>query len=150
MAYERTFVMLKPGVLQRRLVGEILSRIEKKGLQIIALKLMQIDRNLAETHYGEHREKPFFGELTSYITSAPVVAMVVAGESAISMIRALCGATRVEQATPGTIRGDYALVTGMNIIHASDAPESAKREIGLFFNEGEIISYEDPNAKWTY
>ncbi len=150
MAYEKTFAMLKPGVLQRKLTGEIIARIERKGLQIAGLKLMQIDRNLAETHYAEHRDKPFFGELTSYIVSGPVVAMVIAGESAISMIRALCGATRAEQALPGTIRGDYALVTGMNIIHASDSPESAKREIGLFFSDAEIISYEEPNARWTY
>ncbi|HUX14401.1 MAG TPA: nucleoside-diphosphate kinase [Spirochaetia bacterium] len=150
MAYEKTFAMLKPGVLQRKLAGEIIARIEKKGLQIAGLKLMQIDRKLAETHYAEHREKPFFGELTDFITSGPVVAMVIAGESAISMIRALCGATRAEQALPGTIRGDYALVTGMNIIHASDSPESAKREIGLFFSDSEIISYEEPNARWSY
>ncbi len=150
MAYEKTFAMLKPGVLQRRLVGEIISRIERKGLQIIGLKLMQIDRNLAETHYAEHKERPFFGELTTYITSGPVVAMVIGGESAISMIRTLCGATKADQAAPGTIRGDYALVTGMNIIHASDSPESASREIGLFFKENEILSYEDTNARWTY
>jgi nucleoside-diphosphate kinase len=111
---------------------------------------MQIDRNLAETHYAEHKERPFFGELTTYITSGPVVAMVIGGESAISMIRTLCGATKADQAAPGTIRGDYALVTGMNIIHASDSPESASREIGLFFKENEILSYEDTNARWTY
>lgn len=150
MAYEKTFAMLKPGVLQRRLVGEIISRIERKGLQIVGLKLMQIDRNLAETHYAEHKERPFFGELTTYITSGPVVAMVIGGESAISMIRTLCGATKADQAAPGTIRGDYALVTGMNIIHASDSPESASREIDLFFKENEILNYEDTNARWTY
>lgn len=150
MAYEKTFAMLKPGMLQRRLVGEIISRIEKKGLKLVALKLMQIDRSLAETHYNEHREKPFFSDLTRYITSGPVVAMVIGGESAISMVRTLCGATRAEAAVPGTIRGDFALVTTMNIIHASDSPESAKREIDLFFNPAEIVDYEDPNAGWTY
>jgi len=150
MAYEKTFAMLKPGVMQRRLAGEIISRIEKKGLQILGMKLMLIDSALAQTHYGEHREKPFFGELTKYITSGPVLAMVIAGESAISMIRTLCGATKTDQAAPGTIRGDYALVTGMNIIHASDSPESAKREIGLFFKESEVLTYEDPNVRWIY
>lgn len=150
MAYEKTFAMLKPGVLQRRLTGQVISRIENKGLKIIALKLMKIDRKLAETHYEEHKEKPFFGDLASYITKAPVVAMVIGGESSISMVRTLCGATKAEAAQPGTIRGDFALVTTMNIIHASDSPESAAREISLFFKPEEIIDYEDPNAGWTY
>ncbi len=148
MAIQRTFTMLKPGALQRRIVGEILGRIERKGLKIIAMKLMQIPRDLAETHYAEHREKPFFGELTGYITSAPVIAMVLEGEEAISRVRLLCGATKVDQAQPGTIRGDYATQTQLNIIHASDAPESAEREIGLFFGDEEIIAYEDGNAEW--
>lgn len=148
MATQRTFTMLKPGALQRRIAGEILGRIERKGLKIIAMKLMQIPRDLAETHYAEHREKPFFGELTGYITSAPVVAMVLEGEEAISRVRLLCGATKVDQAQPGTIRGDYATQTQLNIIHASDAPESAEREIGLFFKNDEIIDYEDGNAEW--
>ncbi len=148
MATQRTFTMLKPGVLQRRIVGEILARIERKGLKIVAMKLMRIPRDLAETHYEEHREKPFFGELTGYIISAPVIAMVLEGEEAISRVRALCGATKVDQAQPGTIRGDYATQTQLNIIHASDAPESAEREIGLFFQEEEIIGYEDGNAAW--
>ena len=148
MATQRTFTMLKPGVLQRRIVGEILARIERKGLKIVAMKLMRIPRDLAETHYEEHREKPFFGELTGYIISAPVIVMVLEGEEAISRVRALCGATKVDQAQPGTIRGDYATQTQLNIIHASDAPESAEREIGLFFQEEEIIGYEDGNAAW--
>ncbi len=148
MATQRTFTMLKPGALQRRIVGEILGRIERKGLRIIAMKLMQIPPGLAETHYAEHREKPFFGELTGYITSAPVIAMVLEGEEAISRVRLLCGATKVDQAQPGTIRGDYATQTQLNIIHASDAPESAEREIGLFFKDEEIIDYEDGNAEW--
>ena len=148
MAKERTFAMLKPGVLQRRIAGEIISRFERKGFKIIAMKLMQIPRELAETHYEEHTEKPFFGELVGYVTSAPVVAMVLEGEEGISRLRLLCGATKVEQALPGTIRGDYASQTTMNIIHASDSPESAKREIGLFFADDEIIDYEDGNAGW--
>ncbi len=140
--------MLKPGVLQRRIVGEILSRIEKKGFKIIGLKLMQIPRSLAETHYEEHKERPFFGDLVGYVTSSPVVAMVVEGDDVISLLRLLAGKTKVEEALPGTIRGDYATQTQLNIIHASDSPESAVREIGLFFEESELIDYEDGNAKW--
>lgn len=148
MAIQRTFTMLKPGVLQRRIAGEILSRFERKGLKILGMKLMQIPNDLAQDHYGEHKEKPFFGDLVGYITSAPVVAMVIEGEEAISRVRLLTGATKVENAQPGTIRGDYATQTQMNIIHASDSPESAGREIGLFFNDSEIIDYEDGNADW--
>ncbi len=149
MAQERTYVMLKPGVIQRRLVGEALGRIEAKGLKIIGLKLMQIPRSLAETHYGEHQGKPFFPDLISYITSGPVVAFVVSGESAISRVRMLAGATKAEEALPGTIRGDMAAVTTKNIIHASDSVESADREIGLFFQDQEIIDWQDPLEAWT-
>lgn len=149
MAEERTYVMLKPGVVQRRLVGEILQRLESKGLRIIALKMMQIPRTVAEQHYGEHQGKPFFGDLIEYITSGPVVAMVVAGESAISRIRMLAGATRAEEALPGTIRGDYAAVTTKNIIHASDSPESAARETELFFPPAEVLDWKDPLDSWT-
>jgi len=148
MAIERTYVMLKPGVMQRRVAGEILSRIEKKGLRLVAMKLMTIDRKLAETHYAEHRQKPFFGELTDYITSGPVLAMVVEGDNAISVVRRRCGATKVEDALPGTVRGDYAMHTGVNIIHASDAPASAEREIGLYFKPEEIVSWKDGNEVW--
>jgi nucleoside-diphosphate kinase len=148
MAIERTFSMLKPGVLQRRIVGEIVARIEKKGLKIVALKLMKISPELAATHYAEHKEKSFFGELTGFITSGPVVAMVIEGDDAIARVRALCGATKVENALPGTIRGDYALHTGTNIIHASDSPTSAEREIGLFFKPNEIIDWADEINAW--
>jgi nucleoside-diphosphate kinase len=148
MAIQRTFTMLKPGVLQRRIVGEILSRFEQKGLRIVAMKMMRISPDLAATHYEEHREKSFFADLTGYITSAPVIAMVLEGEEAIGRVRLLCGATKVEEALPGTIRGDYATQTQLNIVHASDAPESAAREIGLFFADSEIIDYEDGNAEW--
>ena len=148
MANQKTFTMLKPGALQRRIVGEILSRIEKKGFKIVALKLMQIPRALAEEHYEEHKERPFFGDLVGYVTSSPVVAMVLEGDDAISRLRLVCGKTKVEEAMPGTIRGDYATQTQLNIIHASDSPESAAREIGLFFQESEIIAYEDGNAEW--
>lgn len=141
--------MLKPGVVQRRIAGEIIARIERKGLKIVGLKMMTIPRSLAETHYGEHREKGFFGELVSFISSGPVVAMVIEGEDAIARMRALCGATKVEAALPGTIRGDYAMHTGLNIIHASDSAESAAREIGLFFRENEIQDWKDGNDGWV-
>ena len=148
MAIERTFSMLKPGVLPRRLAGEIIARIERKGLKIIALKMMTIPRGLAETHYAEHREKSFFSELVSFISSGPVVAMVVEGDNAISHVRRLCGATKAEEALPGTIRGDYAMHTGLNIIHASDSGASAAREIGLFFEASEIIPWAEGNDAW--
>lgn len=148
MARERTFVMLKPGVLQRRIAGEIVTRLERKGFRILAMKLMQIPRSLAENHYGEHAGKPFFGDLVGYVTSAPVLAMVLEAEEGITRMRLLCGATKVENALPGTIRGDFAAQTTMNIVHASDSPESAKREIGLFFKDDEIFEYGDGNAEW--
>src|SRR5512145_2772658 len=138
MAIERTFTMLKPGVLSRRIAGEIISRIEGKGLKIVAVKLLRIPRPLAEEHYAEHRGKAFFGELVDYVTSGPALAMALEGEGAILMLRRLCGATKAEEAAPGTIRGDFALHTGLNVIHASDSGESAEREIGLFFRPEEI------------
>ena len=149
MAVERTYAMLKPGVLQRRIVGEIVARIERKGLRIVALKMIRIPRELAEIHYAEHKEKPFFGELAAFICSGPVVAMVIEGEDAIARVRALCGATKVDAALPGTIRGDYAMHTGLNIIHASDSSASAGREIGLFFKPDELCPWTDGNDAWT-
>jgi nucleoside-diphosphate kinase len=148
MAIERTYSMLKPGVVQRRIAGEIIARIERKGLKIVALKMMTIPKSLAETHYAEHREKSFFGELVSFIGSGPVVAMVIEGEDAIARVRSLCGATKVDAALPGTIRGDYAMHTGLNIIHASDSGASAEREIGLFFEKSEICDWKDGNDAW--
>jgi len=148
MALERTFTMLKPGVLSRRISGEIISRFERKGFDIVAAKLVRLPRPLAEAHYAEHRDKPFFGELVDYITSGPVVAMVLEGDGAVSMLRKLCGSTKAEEAAPGTIRGDYAMHTGLNIIHASDSAASAGREIGLFFRPEEIIDWKDGNDGW--
>ena len=139
---QKSFVMMKPDAVQRRLMGKILSRFEEKGLQIVAVKLMQIDEELAKTHYGEHAEKPFFPSLVEYITSSPALAMVIEGEEAITTIRKLVGATNPLEADLGTIRGDFGMDTGRNIIHASDAPESAEREIGLFFSEDEICDYQ--------
>ena len=144
----RTFTMLKPGVLNRRLVGEIISRFEKKGLKLIGLKLMQIDNALASKHYEEHKEKPFFSELTSYITSAPVVAMVWQGDDCVNLVRKLAGPTKACDMVPGTIRGDYGMHTNVNIIHASDSDISAEREISLFFKENELIDWEDNLSSW--
>ena len=146
---QETYVMLKPGVLQRRLVGELIARLEAKGLALRALKLMTIPRELAEQHYAEHNQKPFFGELVDYITSGPVIAMVWRGTEAIKLVRILAGATKVQEALPGTIRGDFAHVTTKNIIHASDSEASAAREIGLFFNPNELVDWEDPLDHWT-
>jgi len=148
MAVEMTFSMLKPGVLQRRLAGEIIARIERKGLKIVALKIMAISRELAETHYAEHKGKGFYERLVSLMSSGPSVAMVIEGEDAIARLRALCGATKVEEALPGTIRGDCAMHTPLNIIHASDSPASAAREIGLFFKEAELCPWKDGNDGW--
>ena len=139
---QKSFVMMKPDAVQRRLMGKILSRFEEKGLQIVAFKLIQIDEDLAKTHYGEHAEKPFFPSLVEYITSSPALAMVIEGEEAITTIRKLVGATNPLEADLGTIRGDYGMDTGRNIIHASDSPASAEREIGLFFSEDEICDYQ--------
>ena len=139
---QKSFVMMKPDAVQRRLMGKVLSRFEDKGLKIVAVKLIQIDEDLAKTHYGEHAEKPFFPSLVEYITSSPSLAMVIEGEEAITTIRKLVGATNPLEADLGTIRGDYGMDTGRNIIHASDSPASAEREIGLFFSEDEICDYE--------
>ena len=140
---QKSFVMMKPDAVQRRLMGKILSRFEEKGLQIVAVKLMQIDEDLAKTHYGEHADKPFFGSLIEYITSSPSLAMVIEGEEAISTIRKLVGATN-------PLEADLAMDTGRNIIHASDSPDSAEREINLFFNEDEICDYEIVDNKLIY
>jgi nucleoside-diphosphate kinase len=148
MALERTFVMLKPGVLSRRIVGEIISRLERKGLVIVGLKIMRVSRELAEQHYAEHKAKPFFDELVAYITSGPVVAMVIEGDNSVKIVRLLCGATRPEEALPGTIRGDYAIHTNFNVIHASDSLDAAAREMRLFFRPEELVDWSDKNRDW--
>ena len=130
---ERTLVLVKPDGVRRGVVGEVISRIERKGLKIVALELRTLTREVAEDHYAEHRERPFFGELVEFITGGPLVAMVVEGPRAIEAFRALAGATDPVKAAPGTIRGDFALEIGENIVHGSDSPESAEREIKLFF-----------------
>jgi len=147
---ERSFVMLKPDAVLRRLMGTVLNRFEKRGLKIVAAKMMEISEDLAKEHYGEHKDKPFFNDLVSYITSAPVLAMVIEGDECISLIRKMVGATNPKEADLGTIRGDYALETGRNIIHASDSPQSAKREIALFFEDSEICEYTLPDDSLIY
>ncbi|SFE33922.1 nucleoside-diphosphate kinase [Alteribacillus iranensis] len=146
---EKTFIMVKPDGVQRNLVGEIVQRFEQKGFTLCAGKLMTIPKELAEEHYGEHSDKPFFGELVSFITSGPVFAMVWEGEGVISTARKMMGATNPADADPGTIRGDYAVQVGMNVIHGSDSPESAEREIGLFFNEGDLVEYKKTISEWV-
>lgn len=148
MPKEKTFAMLKPGVLQRRLVGEVLNRLEKKGFNIVALKLIQVDKTLGERHYGEHKGKEFYEPLMAYMLSGPSIAMVLERESAIKVLRQTAGPTNPEEAMPGTIRGDYGVITRRNILHASDSKESAEREIGLFFSPEEIVSWEDGNDGW--
>ena len=147
---EKSFVMMKPDAVQRRLMGKVLSRFEDKGLQLVGVKLLQIDEDLAKEHYSEHVEKPFFNDLVSYITSSPALAMVIKGEDAISLIRKIVGATNPKEADLGTVRGDFALDMGRNIIHASDSPASAEREISLFFNDEEICDYEMIDNTWIY
>ncbi|MBS3942101.1 MAG: nucleoside-diphosphate kinase [Actinobacteria bacterium] len=133
MAIERTLILVKPDGVERGLVGEVIARIERKGYALEALELRTLEREKAEEHYGEHTDKPFFGELVDFITSAPLVAMCVSGEGAIANMRNLMGATNPLEATPGSIRGDFATVIGENIVHGSDSPESAQRELGIFF-----------------
>jgi nucleoside-diphosphate kinase len=147
---EKSFVMMKPDAVQRRIMGKILSRFEEKGLQIVACKLLKIDESLAKEHYGEHSEKPFFNDLVSYITSSASLAMVIKGENAISLIRKIVGATNPQEADFGTIRGDFAMDMGRNIIHASDSPASAEREINLFFDEDEFCDYQIADETWIY
>ncbi len=148
MAIQRTFAMLKPGVLQRRIVGDVMSRFERKGLNLIGLKVMVIPPLVAATHYAEHKGKSFYDDLISYIISGPVVAMAIEGDEAIQLVRRLCGPTAVCESLPGTIRGDYCLHTNHNIIHSSDSVESADRELKLFFQPNELVSWNDGNVGW--
>ena len=133
MAAQRTLVLVKPDGVRRGLAGEVISRLERKGLTLLAMELRTLDRATAEEHYGEHAERPFFGELVDFITGGPLVALVVEGPNAVAGTRRLMGVTNPVEATPGSIRGDYALEIGANLVHGSDSEESAKREIGLFF-----------------
>ena len=136
---QRTLILVKPDAFARRLTGEVLARFERKGLTIVAMKHMTVDQALAEQHYAEHREKPFFGELVDFITSAPTLALVLEGEGAIATTRKTIGATNPAQAEPGTIRGDLALSMPDNLVHGSDAPETAEREIAIWFADDELV-----------
>jgi len=135
---ERTLVLVKPDALERKLAGEILARFERRGLEIVGAKLVLVSRELAEKHYAEHTAKPFFSELVEFITSAPTLALVLEGESAIGVVRATMGATNPVDSAPGTVRGDFALAMPNNLVHGSDSPESAEREIGLWFAADEL------------
>ena len=145
---ERTFVMVKPDGVGRRLVGELIQRYEAKGLKLVGMKMQIMSEELAKTHYAEHSERPFFGDLVSFITSGPTVQTVWEGVSAVEVVRKMNGATNCLNADVGTLRGDYGLSTQNNLVHASDSPETAKREIGLYFTEDELWDYAMPDDKW--
>jgi len=147
---ERTFVMIKPDAVQRGFIGRIISRFEDKGLKISAMKLMKTPRETAERHYAEHVGKGFYEKLLGYITSGPVVAMVIEGENAVAVCRTMMGKTDPKEATPGTIRADFGMVVGRNVTHGSDSLESAEREIGIFFSPGEIVDWERCDEVWIY
>ena len=147
---ERTFIMIKPDGVQRGLVGEIISRFETKGFNLVGMKFMAVSRELAEKHYAVHKERPFFGSLVDFITSSPVVAMVWEGEGVVGSARTLIGATNPISSAPGTIRGDYGVTIGRNIIHGSDAIETAQTEIALWFSDEELANWESCAKSWIY
>lgn len=144
---ERTLILIKPDAVQRQLIGPILTRFEQRGLKIVAMKLMQVSQELAEAHYAVHRERPFFNGLIAYITSGPVVALILEGPNAIQAARNTMGATNPVDATPGTIRGDYSLEIGRNLVHGSDGPETAEAEIAMWFGEA-LVKYKREVDRW--
>lgn len=147
---ERTLLLLKPDAVQRRLVGAILQRLERKGLDIVGLKMMRLTRAEAARHYAEHRGKEFYEPLVRFLASGPVVAVAVEGQDAVRVVRALVGATFSTDAAPGTIRGDFGMSRRFNLVHASDSPASARRELGLFFKRGELVRRRPVDAGWVY
>lgn len=147
---ERTFLMIKPDGVQRNLVGEVIRRLESKGFTLVGLKLMSVSRELAEQHYDVHKERPFFPGLVKFITSGPVVAMVWQGEGVVASARKIIGATNPLNAEPGTIRGDYGVSVGRNLIHGSDAIETAQREVSLWFKNDELVNWEPSLTSWLY
>lgn len=149
MQSERTLILVKPDAVQRGLMGEIISRFERRGLHPVAIKLMQVTGDIAERHYNEHRDKPFFGGLVEFITSSPVLAMVWEGPGAVAMVRSMMGATDPASSSPGTIRGDLAVSLAMNVVHGSDSPESAAREVAIFFSDDELLDWENSSAEWV-
>lgn len=148
MALERSLVLLKPDCVQRRLAGEVISRFEQKGLNIVAMKMLQVTPELSKKHYAEHVSKPFYPNLESFITASPIVALVVEGLEVIRVVREMLGATSGLKAAPGTIRGDYSSSRQMNLVHASDGPEAAAREIELYFSKDQLFSYEPSLKPW--
>ena len=150
MENERTFVMVKPDGVQRGLIGEVISRFERRGLKIIGMKMIWMDKDLARSHYQEHLGKNFFNPLISYITSGPLVAMVLEGKEAIKVVRNMLGKTNPVKAGPGTVRGDLGMSTGRNVVHGSDSPTSAEREISLFFQDDELYNYKRADEEWLY
>ena len=146
---ERTLVLVKPDGVQRQLAGKIIARFEERGLKIVGLRLVQVDRDLAERHYAVHKGKPFFEGLVAFITSSPLVAMALEGPNAIGMVRTMVGATKPTEAAPGTIRGDLAVEMGQNLIHASDGPETAVTELALWFRPEELLSYTREIDRWV-
>jgi len=146
---QRTLLLVKPDGVQRQLVGRVLTRFEDRGLKLVGLKLVRTDRALAEQHYAVHREKPFFGGLVDFITSAPLVAAALEGPNAIAVVRAMNGATRPHEAAPGSIRGDFAVETAQNLVHASDSPENAEAELALWFRPEELLGYEREIDRWV-
>lgn len=149
MTAERTLVIIKPDAVQRGLIGEITARFERRGLKIAAMRLETVSRETAETHYGEHKGKPFYEGLVEYITSSPSVLMVLEGPDAIAITRTTMGATKPAEAAPGTIRADFGMEIGRNLVHGSDSPESAKREVGTFFGDGGVEDYERAIDTWV-
>jgi nucleoside-diphosphate kinase len=145
---ERTLVLIKPDAVQRGLVGEITSRLERRGLKIVGMRMLRVDEGLARRHYAEHEGKPFLEGLVAFITASPIVAMVLEGPGAVEQVRTVMGVTDPQKATPGTIRGDLGLFIQYNLIHGSDSPESAKREIALFFGEGDVVPWERDIDRW--
>jgi len=147
---DRTFVMIKPDGVQRGIIGDVIARFERKGLKLVALKMIHVAPELASKHYAEHEGKPFYEGLVQYITSGPAIAMVVAGDDVVSVVRTIVGITDPKKAAPGTIRGDFGMEVSRNIIHASDSDVSALREIQLFFRETEILTYSKIDEMWLY
>src|SRR5919205_2612016 len=147
---ERSLIILKPDAVQRGLIGPILARLEQRGLKLVGLKLMRIDESLARRHYAVHEGKPFFNGLVEYIVSGPVVVAVVTGKNVIAMVRNTVGATNPAQAAPGTIRGDFAVEIGRNLIHASDSPENGQQEVRLFFTDQELVALDRSTDPWIY
>ena len=146
---QRTLLLVKPDGVQRQLVGRVLTRFEERGLKIVGLKLVHVDRELAEQHYAVHSEKPFFRGLVDFITSGPLVAVALEGPNAIAIVRAMNGATRPHEAAPGSIRGDFAVETAQNLVHASDSPENAAAELALWFSSGELLDYDREVDRWV-